>query len=77
MATSSLIERVRIMDKSNPSPPNPDTFDRLASELDTLRDAATRLSLALQDYRFFVRSAQQPDASKEVVEILAKLKSVT
>lgn len=67
------------MEKSIPTPPIPDItdiLDRLAIELDILRDAATRLSLAVEDYRFFIRSAQQPGPSIEVVEILAKFKSL-
>ena len=64
------------MEKPDPLPTSRATPERLASELNTMRDAATRLSLALADYHFLVGSVQQMGATKEVGEILARVRGV-
>ena len=64
------------MANPDPSPINPASAERLVSELNSMRDAAVRLTLALADYQFFVGSAQQSGAAQEVDEILAKIKVV-
>jgi hypothetical protein len=66
-----------IMEKPGQSATNPAaTPERLVSELSTLRDAATRLSLALADYHFLVGSVQQMGATTEAGEIVARVRGV-
>jgi hypothetical protein len=55
----------------------PATPERLVDELQVMRDAVVRLSLALEDYTFHVKCNQNPDMAREVRDILAKHKSMT
>jgi hypothetical protein len=55
----------------------PDSPEKLVTELGAMRDAVVRLSLALEDYCFYVKSKQRPDLSIEVEAILAKIKTVS
>ena len=64
------------MEKPEPLPTNRATPERLASELNTMRDAATRLSLALADYHFLVGSVQPTGTTIDVSEILARVRGV-
>lgn len=48
---------------------------QLATELMCMRDAVVRLSLALEDYRVFVKSKGRPELAREVEELLGKIKT--
>ena len=50
--------------------------ERLVHELESMRNAVVRLSLALEDYCFYVKSEQSPDMAREVEAILARVKTV-
>jgi hypothetical protein len=49
----------------------------LVTELVAMRDAVMRLSLAMDDYCFYVKSKQCPDIALEVEAILAKIKTAS
>jgi hypothetical protein len=55
----------------------PNSPERLITELVAMRDAVVRLSLALEDYCFYVKSKQHPDLALEVEALLVKIKTVS
>jgi hypothetical protein len=50
--------------------------NQLVKEMEALRNAAVRLSLALEDYLFFVQSTQSTDLSKAASAALERVKAM-
>ena len=64
------------MIEPNSSQANAVTPAVLVQDLEALRDAAVRLSLAMADYQFYVESTQRPDVAREACAALARVKTL-
>lgn len=62
------------MEPQGPSQTEKAKRERLVKELETMRDAATRLSLAISDFRFHVVSQGSKELSKRASTVLDKYK---
>lgn len=62
------------MEPKSPSQTDKANQERLVKELETMRDAATRLSLAISDFRFHVVSQGTKELSKKAATVLDKYK---
>ena len=65
------------MKHSDSSPTDSASPERLVKELEAMRDAAVRLSLALADFHFCAETSQRTDGAKAVAEILARVEGAT
>jgi len=64
------------VEQTNSSHAKTVTPDTLVHELEAMRDAAVRLSLAMADYQFYVESSQCADIEQVAREVISRVQAM-
>lgn len=73
----SLFDKGLSMEPQDSSETEKAKRERLVKELNNMRDAAVRLSLAMSDYQFQVEVQEESKLSKDAALLISKLKKTT